>query len=102
MARGDVVVLSEGDRIPADAALVECDDLLVDKSLLTGESVPVRKIAKHFDANQGARPGGDNSPFVFSGSLVVRGAGIAEVIATGPKSEIGKIGQSLSSLAPIA
>ncbi len=98
VARGDIVVLSEGDRIPADATLVECEDLLVDESLLTGESVPVRKVAKRIDAGQDARPGGDDSPFVFSGSLVVRGAGIADVFATGPKSEIGKIGQSLSTL----
>ncbi len=99
VARGDVVVLSEGDRVPADAALVECEDLQVDESLLTGESVPVRKVAgTSVDSGQGARPGGDNSPNVFSGSLIVRGAGIAEVTATGPLSEIGKIGQSLSSL----
>ena len=62
----------------------------------------VRAGAKGRRANRspdrGARPGGDNSPYVFSGSLVVRGAGIAEVIATGAASEIGKIGQSLSTL----
>ncbi len=98
VARGDIVVLSEGDRIPADATLVECEDLLVDESLLSGESVPVRKVAKKIDPGQDARPGGDDSPYVFSGSLVVRGAGIADVFATGPKSEIGKIGQSLSTL----
>ncbi len=99
VARGDAVVLSEGDRVPADAALVECADLQVDESLLTGESVPVRKVARmSVDSGQGARPGGDDSPYVFSGSLVVRGAGIAEVTATGPTSEIGRIGQSLSSL----
>ena len=99
VARGDVVVLSEGDRVPADAALFECEDLLLDESLLTGESVPVRKAAKPtLEANQSVRPGGDDSPFVFSGSLVVRGAGVAEVIATGANSEIGKIGQSLATL----
>jgi Ca2+-transporting ATPase len=99
VARGDVVVLAEGDRVPADAALVECDDLFIDESLLTGESVPVQKVA---DVNLGverdARPGGDDAPFVFSGSLVVRGSGVSEVIATGATSEIGKIGQSLSTL----
>ncbi len=98
VARGDVVVLAEGDRVPADAALFESHDLLVDESLLTGESVPVRKVAGQLEAIHDARPGGDDSPFVFSGSLVVRGAGMAEVTATGPNSEIGKIGQSLSSL----
>ena len=76
VARGDVVVLSEGDRVPADAVLVECEDLQVDESLLTGESVPVRKVVRtNIDSGHGARPGGDDSPNVFSGSLVVRGAG---------------------------
>jgi len=65
---------------------------------LTGESVPVRKrAADALTSNQG-RPGGDDQPFVYSGSLVVRGAGMAQVTATGPRSEIGKIGQSLRSL----
>ena len=99
VARGDLIVLSEGDRVPADAAIVECEDLQVDESLLTGESVPVRKVVRaNADAGRGGRPGGEDSPNVFSGSLIVRGAGIAEVIATGAVSEIGKIGQSLSTL----
>ena len=101
VARGDVVVLAEGDRVPADAALLESDDLLADESLLTGESAPVRKVVKlQLDGERGARPGGDNSPFVFAGSLIVRGSGVAGVTATGARSEIGKIGQSLSSLDP--
>ena len=96
---GDLVVLAEGDRVPADATLLECRDLQTDESLLTGESVPVRKIALAAGANAAAqRPGGDDLPHVFSGSLVVSGTGIAEVTATGPRSEIGKIGQSLSTL----
>ena len=99
VARGDLLVLSEGDRVPADAAIVECEDLQVDKSLLTGKSVPVRKVVRaNADAGRGGRPGGEDSPNVFSGSLIVRGGGIAEVIATGAVSEIGKIGQSLSTL----
>ena len=99
VARGDVVVVAEGDRVPADAALVECHDLQVDELLLTGEFAAVRKVVRtNVDAGGSARPGGDDSPYVFSGSLVVRGAGIAEVTATGPGSEIGKIGQSLRTL----
>ncbi len=101
VVRGDLVVLSEGDRVPADAVLLECHDLLADESLLTGESVPVRKIARREPLGaENPRPGGDDLPLVFSGSLVVRGSGIAEVTATGVRSEIGKIGQSLSSLEP--
>ena len=99
VVRGDLVVLGEGDRVPADALLVRSHDLQTDESLLTGESVPVRKIASgHGVPLGGRRPGGDDLPFVFSGSLVVRGTGIGEVIAIGALSEIGKIGQSLSTL----
>ena len=45
VVRGDILILTEGDRVPADAVLLACNDLMVDESLLTGESVPVRKIA---------------------------------------------------------
>ena len=94
---GDLLVLSEGDRVPADGRVVECQSLQTDESLLTGESAPVRKVAS---AAEGAfaPPGGDDLPYVYSGSMVVRGAGVAEVIATGPRSQIGRIGQSLGEL----
>jgi Ca2+-transporting ATPase len=99
VVRGDVVVLAEGDRVPADAVLVQCHDVQTDESLLTGESVPVRKVAiDNAVRSNDQRPGGDDLPYVFSGSLVVRGAGIGEVIAIGAQSEIGKIGQSLSAM----
>ena len=99
VVRGDFVVLAEGDRVPADAVLVQCHDLQSDESLLTGESVPVRKVAAELRASvQDYRPGGDNLPCVFSGSLIVRGSGIGHVTAIGPVSEIGRIGQSLSAL----
>jgi P-type Ca2+ transporter type 2C len=99
VVRGDFVVLNEGDRVPADAVLVQSSEVQTDESLLTGESVPVRKFASGSSASaKSARPGGDDLPFVFSGSLIVRGTGIGEVTATGVRSEIGKIGQSLSSL----
>jgi Ca2+-transporting ATPase len=100
VVRGDFIVLAEGDRVPADAVLVENHDLQTDESLLTGESVPVRKIANVGVApsKDRRRPGGDDLPYVFSGSMVVRGAGIGEVFAIGVLSEIGKIGQSLSTL----
>ncbi|MCX7376935.1 MAG: cation-translocating P-type ATPase [Alphaproteobacteria bacterium] len=96
VVRGDLVVLAEGDRVPADARLIEANDVQTDESLLTGESVPVRKVASA--TSPPARPGGDDLPHVFSGSLVVRGSGIAEVTATGRHSEIGKIGQTLNAL----
>ena len=98
VVRGDLVVLGEGDRVPADAMLFEARDLQADESLLTGESVPVRKQASNRPAVAEQRPGGGDQPFVYSGSLVVRGEGLAVVTATGSRSEIGKIGQSLQAL----
>ena len=96
---GDLVVFAEGDRVPADAVLIEQHDLHTDESLLTGESVAVRKTATCGGVpSAGQRPGGDDLPYVFSGTLVVRGTGIAEVVAIGVNSEIGKIGQSLNTL----
>jgi Ca2+-transporting ATPase len=98
VVRGDVIVLLEGDRVPADGVLTVATDLQVDESLLTGESVTVRKTHATPDVTM-ARPGGENTPFVFSGTLVVHGEGLAVVQATGPRSELGKIGQSLRRIA---
>lgn len=96
---GDLLVLEQGDRVAADAMLVWADDLQADESLLTGESVPVRKqAALRGEEPMSRRPGGEDQPLVYSGSLVTRGSGLARVVATGPRSEIGKIGQSLSML----
>jgi len=95
---GDLVVLAEGDRVPADAILREQDDLHTDESFLTGESIAVRKTASDGAPSATQRPGGDDLPYVFSGALVVRGTAIGEVIATGVNSEIGRIGQTLSTL----
>jgi len=98
VVRGDVVVLSEGDRVAADAFLVEAAHLEVDESLLTGESAPVRKRPGPIHAD--VRPGGDDQPAVYGGTLVVRGHGLAEVRATGPRSEVGRLGASLAALDP--
>jgi len=96
---GDLMVLEPGDRVAADALLVEAADLQTDESLLTGESMPVAKTSCASEAHDdGHRPGGDGQPYVYSGSLVVRGSGIARVVATGSRSEMGKIGQSLATL----
>lgn len=94
VVRGDILVLAEGDRVPADALLISCNDFAADESLLTGESVAVRKISRE-DAGEFQPPGGDDLPFVYSGTLVVQGRGIARVLATGPRTEIGKIGKAL-------
>ncbi len=102
VVRGDVALLAEGDRVPADAALLECVNLSVDESALTGESVPVRKVPAAPDkaaAGMG-RPGGDATPWVFSGTLVVKGHGIALVKETGAGTELGRIGTALRTIEP--
>lgn len=96
---GDILVLEQGDRIAADAQLFEAADLQTDESLLTGESLPVGKVpAPDTAVSEPRRPGGEDQPFVYSGSLVTRGSGLARVLATGPRTEVGRIGQSLATL----
>jgi P-type Ca2+ transporter type 2C len=96
---GDLIVLSEGDRVPADAVLLSCTNLSADESLLTGESVSVRKVCSESAELPGmVRPGGDDLPFVYSGSLVVQGQGVAVARATGINTEIGKIGKALQKV----
>ena len=97
VVRGDIIVLSEGDRVPADGIVLDCNNLMIEESLLTGESVPVHKTEAEESTEMG-RPGGDNSPFIYSGTLVVGGVGIAKVAATGIYTEFGKIGKSLQAI----
>ncbi len=99
VVRGDVLLLSEGDRVPADAVVRGATSLSVDEALLTGESVPVGKQPAA-GAAPAAAPGGDDTPFVFSGTLVVKGQGVAEVVAVGAATEMGKIGRALAVLEP--
>ena len=99
VVRGDMVVLQEGDRVPADAVVLSSVSLSVDESLLTGESVPVRKSPGKASTAI-SRPGGEDTPSVFSGTMVVQGHGVAEVKATGIRTELGKIGKALETLQP--
>jgi P-type Ca2+ transporter type 2C len=99
VARGDWVIISEGDRVPADGVLRYSVNLSTDESLLTGESVPVRKIASTTVAEMD-RPGGDDLSSVFSGTLVTMGQGVAEVLRTGVQTQIGRIGKALQTLEP--
>ncbi len=91
---GDLLLLTEGDRVAADAVLLSCNDLFADESMLTGESVPVRKQAGSPDS-LARQPGGDDQPFVYAGTVLVQGSGIGQVTATGRASALGQIGQSL-------
>jgi len=90
VVRGDLLLLAEGDRVPADAQLVAVNDFIVDESLLTGESLPVEKWPGADDAERGGR--------AYSGTLVVKGQARAIVSATGPRTEFGRIGASLATL----
>lgn len=85
---GDLLVLDEGDRIPADARLISGTDLHVAEAILTGESVPVRKQC------------GEDSAMLYSGTLIVRGNGLAVVEATGNRTEIGKLGRTMQAIEP--
>lgn len=97
VVRGDILILAEGDRVPADAILRYSINLSADESLLTGESLVVRKVASK-DSQILSKPGGDDLSSVFSGTLITQGQGIAEVVAAGMHTEIGKIGKALQSL----
>ena len=107
VVRGDLLQLSEGDRVPADALLLSADGVQADESLLTGEAVPVGKRAAlavelaqapASASGRGARPGGDDLPTVYAGTLIVQGHALARVTATGARSEIGRIGSALGQV----
>ena len=86
---GDVVVLHEGDRVPADARVLESRMLTLDESILTGESMPVIKNESTGDE-------------VYSSTLVVQGKGFVRVTQTGTRTRYGSIGASLQSIQPDA
>ena len=109
---GDVLHVSEGDRVAADAQVLWEDNLQVDESLLTGESVAVGKQAVERGEGEVSRSNpsavaspsadrtqnGERAHRVFGGTHVVRGQALVRVTATGPRSEMGRIGASLASL----
>lgn len=86
----DIMILREGDRITADAILLETATLLVDESLLTGESLPVTKN-KFIDNDE-------QDGIVYAGTLVIKGSGLAKVTQTGMNTKLGKIGSSLQGI----
>jgi magnesium-transporting ATPase (P-type) len=86
---GDVVVLASGDRVPADVRLLRVHNLRVEESALTGESVPVDKDVAPVASDASL---GDRTCLAFSGTLVVFGQGRGVVVATGARTEVGRIG----------
>ncbi len=97
LVTGDIIVLQEGDRVPADATVLTSVSLQADESLLTGEPVPVMKCDWN-GIQLPTQPGGDDLPFVYSGSMIVQGNGVAQVTGTGINTEIGKIGKALQGI----
>jgi Ca2+-transporting ATPase len=98
---GDLVLLAEGDRVPADMRLVEASNFAVDESLLTGESAPVVKEAADPARSGAASPTvteGTEPSQAYSGTLVTRGTARGCVVATGERSALGRIGQSLAGI----
>ncbi|WP_426191574.1 cation-translocating P-type ATPase [Massilia sp. DWR3-1-1] len=88
---GDIVFVAEGTRVPADLLLLESSNVTTDESMLTGESVPVAKFAAAADVELA-------SSQVFAGTLLTQGNARGRVIATGPRSALGRIGASLAAI----
>jgi len=91
---GDVLLLEAGDKVPADARLFEAANLEVDESMLTGESLTVRKGVEVMPAGSGVA---DRKNLVYSGTIVTQGRARAVVYSTGMRTEIGKIAQLIGS-----
>ena len=89
---GDIVLLASGDKVPADLRLIESKNLLVDESILTGESVAVEKRPEAVAADAAL---GDRRCMLYSGTLAASGLGLGMVVATGANTEIGRIGRLL-------
>jgi Ca2+-transporting ATPase len=106
LVRGDLCLLREGDRVPADGILVAAEAVEADESLLTGESEPVRKLARPPARHDGAadpapvRAGGNDLPFLFAGTTLIQGHGTMRVTAIGAASQIGRIGAALREVRP--
>lgn len=88
---GDILILKPGSYVPADARLIEADNLSVDESALTGESIPVTKNTASLTTQD--VPLGDRLNMTYKGTLVTGGQGLAVVVATGKFTEMGKIQQ---------
>ena len=95
---GDIVIVLEGDVVPADIRLIEAAGLLIDESILTGESIPVEKKADVILPED--TPLYKRNNILFKGTIVVRGKGKGVVFATGENTEIGKIAEKIKEKSP--
>jgi Ca2+-transporting ATPase len=86
---GDVITLARGDVVPADARVLDARDLTLDESALTGESLPISKSTQALDDRRLALA--DRTNMVFRGTTVTGGSGLAVVVATGPRTEVGRV-----------
>lgn len=91
---GDLILIGDGDRLPADGRLIAGDILRVDESLLSGESAPVTK-RPYRDGGEGDAEEEDSSA-LFAGTTIVSGGGAVHITATGARTELGKIGATLA------
>ena len=92
---GDIVLLEAGEKVPADIRLLETDRLIVQESILTGESAPVEKYIGAIEASAAL---GDRSCMLYSGTMIAGGQGQGVVIATGSSTEIGRISHLLTDV----
>ena len=90
---GDVVLISAGDKIPADIRIVEDKNLEIDESILTGESIPVRKSTKEIHENAILA---ERTSMAYASTLVTKGLGIGIVVSTGNNTQTGKIANLVS------
>lgn len=93
---GDIIVLREGEKVPADARLILATNLKIDEAAFTGESVPVHKIAEVIKKPD--LPSAEQGNMVFKGTHVVAGNGRAVVVATGPETVIGRISKQIKAI----
>jgi len=98
VVKDDIIILNEGDKVPADCVVLRSRSCSVDESLLTGESVPVRKSASEKIDYTHFRPGGDDQPFVFSWTMMVQGQCVVKVLSIGIQTEMGRIGKALGDI----
>jgi P-type Ca2+ transporter type 2C len=92
---GDILFVQEGEKVPADARLLEANDLLIDQSMLTGES---KAILKSSNTLKKEVPVADRDNMIYRGTYVLSGAGKALVVTTGGLTEVGKIGHSVEEI----